>query len=79
MIPYKKGHRPGAGELIEHDKVFNKQLSKYRASVERGNSHLKNWKILSEIYRGVFHELPVVIRIVSRLEFFRDNVLGTRY
>ncbi len=79
LIPHKKGHRPGTGELIEHDKVFNKQLSKHRASVERGNSHLKNWKILSEIYRGVFHELQVVISIVARLEFFRGNAVGTKY
>ena len=79
MIPYKKGNRPGTGELIEHDQKFNKGLSRHRAAVERGNAHLKNWKILSEIYRGVFHELPVVIRIVSLLEFFRDNALGTRY
>lgn len=79
MIPYKKGNRPGTGELIEHDQKFNKGLSRHRAAVERGNAHLKNWKILSEIYRGVFHELPVVIRIVSLLEFFRDNASGTRY
>lgn len=79
MLPYKKGHRPGVGELIGHDQKFNKALSKYRAAVERGNAHLKNWKILSEIYRGVFHELPVVIRIVSLLEFFRDNASGTQY
>lgn len=79
MIPYKKGHRPGTGELIEHDQLFNKELSKHRAAVERGNAHLKNWKILAEIYRGVFHELPVVIRIVSLLEFFRENASGTKY
>jgi len=65
--------------LIEHDQKLNKGLSKYRAAVERGNAHLKNWKILSEIYRGVFHELPAVIRIVSLLEFFRDNASGTKY
>ena len=79
MIPYKKGHRPGTGALIEHDRKFNKGLSQYRAAVERGNAHLKNWKILSEIYRGVFHELPVVVRIVSLLEFFRDNASRTKY
>lgn len=28
MIPYKKGNRPGAGELIEHDQKYNKGLSK---------------------------------------------------
>lgn len=78
-IPYKKGHCPGTGELIEHNKVFNRQLSKHRASVERGNSHLKNWKILSESYRGVFHELSPVIRLVARLKFFQSNAVGTRY
>lgn len=81
MIPYKKGRRPGNRnrELIEHDQLFNKELSGHRAAVERGNVHLKNWKILAEIYRGVFHELPAVIRIVSLLEFFRDNAFGTKY
>lgn len=41
--------------------------------MERGNAHLKNWKLLSEIYRRLFHELSVVIRIVCFLEFFRSN------
>ncbi|MFJ2617859.1 transposase family protein [Glutamicibacter sp. NPDC087344] len=78
MIPHKKGHRAGAGELIKHDQLFNKVLSKHRASVERGNAHLENWKILAEDYRGVFHELQAVIRSVSLLGFFRGNASGTK-
>ena len=78
MIPYKKGQRPGTGELIKHDKAFNDQLAKIRWAVEQGISHLKNWKIMAEIYRGVFHELPSVIQTIGRLEFFRLRSLGTR-
>lgn len=44
LIPYKQGHRPGIGKLGEHDQNFNKGLARYRAAVERGNAHLKNWK-----------------------------------
>lgn len=39
---------------------------------------MKDWKVLSEIYRGVFHELPTVIRIVRLLEFLRDNARATK-
>ncbi len=65
--------------MIEHDRLFNKELSKHRAAVERGNAYLKNWKILAEVYHGVLHELPAVIHSVSLLEFFRENASGTKY
>lgn len=52
MTPCKKGNRHEAGALIRHDRKFNKGLSQCRAAVERSDTHLKNRKMLSEIYRG---------------------------
>jgi len=57
--------------LTNHEKVTNKSISARRSAVERCISHLKNWKILATGYRGILTELPNVIRIVCRLEFFR--------
>jgi len=39
--------------------------------VERCIARLKNWKILATGYRGRLAELPNVIRIITKLEFYR--------
>ena len=57
----------------EQDKVFNQVISHYRAAVERGIAHLKQWKILATGYRGPLDELPTMIQVVTNLEFFRQN------
>lgn len=63
--------RPRGGELCEDRKVSNATVSSLRSAVERAIAHLKNWKILATGYRGRLAELPAVIRIVTRLEFYR--------
>jgi hypothetical protein len=47
------------------------QFGTHRSAVERCIAHLKNWKILATGYRGRLAELPNVIRIVTRIEFYR--------
>lgn len=58
-------------DLTNHEKTVNRSISSRRAAVERAIGHLKNWKILSRGYRGRLRELPTIISIVARLEFFR--------
>lgn len=63
--------RPKGKELSNHQKVVNKSISSIRSAVERCIAHLKNWKILATGYRGILKELPNIIRITTRLEFYR--------
>lgn len=58
-------------DLTHHERVTNKTISSRRSAVERCIGHLKNWKILATGYRGILAELPNVIRIITRLEFYR--------
>lgn len=58
-------------DLTNHEKTVNRAISSRRAAVERAIGHLKNWKILSRGYRGRLKELPAIISIVTRLEFYR--------
>lgn len=63
--------KPRGGELSVNDKASNQEISALRSAVERAIGHLKNWKILATGYRGRLAELPVVIRIIAALEFYR--------
>jgi len=65
------GKKPIRGELTEDRKQANKVISGYRSAVERCIAHLKNWKILATGYRGRLNELPNIIRIITKLEFYR--------
>lgn len=68
ITPRKRPH----GQDLTHDrKTGNRHLSALRSAVERSISHLKNWKILATGYRARLTELPNIIRIVTRLEFYR--------
>ena len=58
-------------ELSDDRKATNKTISGLRSAVERCIAHLKNWKILATGYRGRLAELPNVIRIITKLEFYR--------
>jgi DDE superfamily endonuclease len=68
ITPEKK---PQNGELSPRTKENNKTISGIRSAVERCIAHLKNWKILATGYRGRLGELPNIIRIVTRIEFYR--------
>ncbi|WP_261571362.1 transposase [Frankia gtarii] len=63
--------KPKNDELTDYQKTVNKTISGRRSAVERAIAHLKNWKILATGYRGLLAELPNIIRIVARLEFYR--------
>ena len=52
-------------------KQFNKVIASLRAPVEHCISHLKNWKILSKVYRGRLEEIPAIIPIATQLELLR--------
>lgn len=63
--------KPRGGELSDHDQQCNQEISTLRSAVERTIAHLKNWKMLATGYRGRLTELPNIIRIVTKLEFYR--------
>ena len=63
--------KPKNGESDPKTKDNNKLISGIRSAVERCIAHLKNWKILATGYRGRLAELPNVIRVVTRIEFYR--------
>lgn len=63
--------KPKNSEFSPKTKSNNKLISGIRSAVERCIAHLKNWKILATGYRGRLAELPHVIRIVTRIEFYR--------
>lgn len=63
--------RPPGRELTRAQKHFNHDVSSIRCAVERCIAHLKNWKILATGYRARLHELPAIIRIITKLELYR--------
>ena len=63
--------KPAGRYLTESQKQFNHQVSSIRVAVERCNAHLKDWKILATGYRGRLAELPLIIRIATKLELYR--------
>lgn len=63
--------RPRGRELTEDRLEVNAHISALRSGIERAIAHLKNWKILATGYRARLAELPNVIRIVTRIEYFR--------
>jgi hypothetical protein len=63
--------RPRGSELFENRREVNAHISSMRSAIERTIAHLKNWKILATGYRARLSELPNIIRIVTRLEFYR--------
>jgi hypothetical protein len=70
ITPIKK--RPGI-ERLDWEKAFNKQIASLRAPVEHAIAHLKNWKILTNGYRGRLQDLPHIISIITRLELLRQG------
>ena len=68
LTPYRK---PPGRDLTEARKACNHALNSLRAAVERGISHLVNWKILDLGYRGRLTEFPDLLRTVTNLEIYR--------
>lgn len=63
--------KPPGGELSDCHQQFNHQVSSLRCAVERCIGHLKNWKVLATGYRGRLRELPSIVNITTKLEFYR--------
>ncbi|MFC8797139.1 transposase family protein [Promicromonospora sp. NPDC057138] len=53
------------------DVHFNRAIASFRAPVERAIALLKQWRILSNGYRGRLTELPTIIHVIANLEFYR--------
>ena len=60
ITPIKK---PIGRDLAETQKDFNRQINSIRSATERGNAHLKTWKILDTDYRRPLHTLPTTLRL----------------
>jgi hypothetical protein len=54
IVPYKK---PSRRQLRRNEKLFNKQVSHVRIIVENVFKRVKDFKIISQIYRGDYHKL----------------------
>lgn len=50
VTPYKRKNKKQP--LPKEQQQYNLKLAQYRIKVENHFSHLKNWKILSNVYRG---------------------------
>ncbi len=68
--PIKK---PQFRELSNIEKQINKEHAQLRSPVERCIAHIKNWKILSTVYRGPLYKLKSFIETVLALETFRTS------
>lgn len=54
------------------DVHFNRAIASFRAPVERTIALLKQWRILSNGYRGRLTDLPTVIHVIVNLEFYQQ-------
>jgi len=54
LTPFKK---PRGRQLRQREKLFNKQISHVRITVENVFKRVKDFKIISETYRGDYHKL----------------------
>lgn len=67
VTPHKK---PRRGELTRQQKLFNKQLNHVRVTVENVFKRVKDFHIISDIYRGDYRDLPrfnVIFKLVCAL------------
>lgn len=53
LIPFKK---PRKGKLTTEQKIFNRNLSKFRIKIEHVNRRIKRFKILQQRYRNKQHK-----------------------
>ena len=70
IVPFK---RPPRRQLTRAQKLFNKQLSHVRITVENTFKRVKDFKIISHTYRGDYHKLDefnCVFKLVCALVNF---------
>ncbi|MBS2967146.1 transposase [Actinocrinis puniceicyclus] len=63
--------KPPKAELTAHDQRFNASVSSIRAAVERTNSHLQNWKILTTRFRPPLEKFPATLRAIVGLYYLK--------
>jgi hypothetical protein len=63
--------KPPKTETTAHDQRFNASISSIRAAVERANSHLQNWKILTTRFRPPLEKFPATLRAIAGLYFLK--------
>jgi DDE superfamily endonuclease/Helix-turn-helix of DDE superfamily endonuclease len=63
--------KPPKAEMTTHDQRFNASISSIRAAVERANSHLQNWKILTTRFRPPLEKFPATLRAIVGLYFLK--------
>jgi hypothetical protein len=63
--------KPPKAEMTLHDQRFNASVSSIRAAVERANSHLQNWKILSTRFRPPLEKFPATLRAIVDLYYLK--------
>ena len=67
ITPFKK---PQKRPLPSQQKLFNKQLNHVRVTVENVFKRVKDFHIISDIYRGDYRDLPrfnVIFKLVCAL------------
>lgn len=63
--------KPRSRKLLEWEKEWNRQVSSYRAPVERAVADLKVWRVLFTDYRRPLDTFETTFRAASGLYFFR--------
>lgn len=63
----------GRKRLYEWEREWNKQVSSYRAPVERAVAHLKTWRILFTDYRRPLKTFKSSFRAAIGLYFFKES------
>ncbi|MFC4337667.1 transposase family protein [Salininema proteolyticum] len=67
-VPITPVRKPAYRNLTEEEREFNRGIKSHRAAVERGISHLRNWRILATGYRRPLRYLYRTSQTVMKLE-----------
>jgi hypothetical protein len=65
--------KPECRELLPWEHEWNRQVSSYRAPVERAVAHLKTWRILFTDYRRPLKTFKSSFRAAIGLYFFKES------
>jgi hypothetical protein len=65
--------KPKSRKLLEWEKEWNRQVSSFRAPVERAVADLKAWRVLFTDYRRPLDTFKTSFRAATGLYFFRRN------
>lgn len=68
QVPQRK---PKGQALTESARDYNHAIASRRASIERVIAHLKNWRLLSNGYRGLLDRFAPLLDTITKLEIYR--------